>query len=100
MVMNQVADIHRMKTPGGSLDLTLVSRLDSQQLASTTNRRSSLPLGRYVSILDEQQNKYQRNEAVLNAINKIVKLRVRVRVKVKVKSLKSKLDPELGSVMG
>ena len=33
---------------------------------------------------------------------KIVKLRVRVRVrvKVKVKSLKSKLDPEVGSVMG
>ena len=29
-----------------------------------------------------------------------VKLRVRVRVKVKVKSLKSKLDPEVGSVMG
>ena len=29
-----------------------------------------------------------------------VKLRVRVRVKVKVKSLKSKLDPELGFVMG
>ena len=29
-----------------------------------------------------------------------VKLRVRVRVKVKVKSKKSKLDPELGSVMG
>ena len=28
-----------------------------------------------------------------------VKLRVRVRVKVKVKSLKSKLDPEVGSVM-
>ena len=32
--------------------------------------------------------------------DKIVKLRVRVRVKVKVKSQKSKLDPELGSVMG
>ena len=30
----------------------------------------------------------------------IVKLRVRVRVKVKVKSQKSKLDPEVGSVMG
>ena len=29
-----------------------------------------------------------------------VKLRVRVRVKVKVKSLKSKLDPEVGVVMG
>ena len=36
--------------------------------------------------------------------NRIVKLRVRVRVrvkvKVKVKSQKSKLDPEVGSVMG
>ena len=29
-----------------------------------------------------------------------VRVRVRVRVKVKVKSLKSKLDPEVGSVMG
>ena len=29
-----------------------------------------------------------------------VKLRVRVRVKVKVKSQKSKLDPEVGVVMG
>ena len=39
-----------------------------------------------------------------NLTNRIVKLRVRVRVrvrvKVKVKSLKSKLDPEVGSVMG
>ena len=37
-------------------------------------------------------------------LQKIVKLRVRVRVrvrvKVKVKSLKSKLDPEVGVVMG
>ena len=32
--------------------------------------------------------------------NNIVKLRVRVRVKVKVKSQKSKLDPEVGVVMG
>ena len=30
----------------------------------------------------------------------IVKLRVRVRVRVKVKSQKSKLDPEVGVVMG
>ena len=30
----------------------------------------------------------------------LVKLRVRVRVRVKVKSQKSKLDPEVGSVMG
>ena len=29
-----------------------------------------------------------------------VRVRVRVKVKVKVKSLKSKLDPEVGSVMG
>ena len=29
-----------------------------------------------------------------------VRVRVRVRVKVKVKSQKSKLDPEVGSVMG
>ena len=37
-----------------------------------------------------------------NIVTYIVKLRVRVRVrvKVKVKSLKSKLDPEVGSVMG
>lgn len=75
MFMNQVADIQRMTTPRGSLDLTLVSRLDSQQLSSATNRRPSLPLDRYVSILDEQQNKNKRNEAVLKAINKIKQLK-------------------------
>ena len=42
----------------------------------------------YVNILD-------------NLIVKLrVRVRVRVRVEVKVKSQKSKLDPELGSVMG
>ena len=36
----------------------------------------------------------------LAVVQFIVKLRVRVRVKVKVKSQKSKLDPEVGVVMG
>ena len=75
MFTNQVGYMQRMTTPRGSMDLTLVSRLDSQQLSSTTHRRSSLPLDRYVSIIDEQQNKNQRNEAVLNAINKIKQLK-------------------------
>ena len=35
---------------------------------------------------------------ILNVVK--LRVRVRVRVKVKVKSLKSKLDPEVGSVMG
>ena len=37
---------------------------------------------------------------VSNIVKLWVRVRVRVRVKVKVKSLKSKLDPEVGSVMG
>ena len=65
-----------MTTPRGSLDLTLVSRLDDQQLSSTIQRRSSLPLERFVSILDEhQQSKNQQNEAVLKAIDKIKRLK-------------------------
>ena len=48
----------------------------------------------------------QRNKRRKHAKSDIVKLRVRVRVrvrvkvKVKVKSQKSKLDPEVGVVMG
>ena len=65
-----------MTTPRGSLDLTLVSRLDDQQLSSTIQRRSSLPLERFVSILDEhQKSKNQQNEAVLKAIDKIKRLK-------------------------
>ena len=73
---NQVAEIQRMTTPRGSLDLTLVSRLDDQQLSSTIQRRSSLPLERFVSILDEhQKSQNQQNEAVLKAIDKIKRLK-------------------------
>ena len=65
-----------MTTPRGSLDLTLVSRLDDQQISSTIQRRSSLPLERFVSILDEhQKSKNQQNEAVLKAIDKIKRLK-------------------------
>ena len=45
--------------------------------------------------------RYLGQRIVTAAIVKLrVRVRVRVRVKVKVKSLKSKLDPEVGVVMG
>ena len=77
MFRNQVKEIQRLTTPRGSLDLTLVSRLDDQQLSSTSsiNRRPSLPLERFVSILDEEQNKSRKNETVLKAIEKIKRLK-------------------------
>ena len=75
MFRNQVKEIQRLTTPRGSLDLTLVSRLDDQQLLSATKRRSSLPLERFVSILDEEQNKSRKNESVLKAIEKIKRLK-------------------------
>ena len=76
MFRTQAEEMQRIITPRGSLDLTLASRLDEQQLMSASNRRASLPLDRFVSILDDQQRENRgSNEAIIKAIDQIKRLK-------------------------
>ena len=76
MFRTQAEEMQRIITPRGSLDLTLASHLDEQQLMSASNRRASLPLDRFVSILDDQQRENRgSNEAIIKAIDQIKRLK-------------------------
>ena len=61
-------------------------------------RMGNLPVSTRTAPCLPQQGKRARLDIIIVKLR--VRVRVRVRVKVKVKSLKSKLDPEVGSVMG